>query len=75
MTHECTIKSYIEGPKWAGIASFIRKVAFHYDLEIIQLTEDKGWIRSTTFFKLGGSEENCSKAKDVIEQSLEAYNG
>ena len=74
MKHDCTIKSYVEGPKWAGIPAFIRKVAFTFDLEVIELNEEKGWIRSTTFFKLGGKESDCIEAKKVIEESLDAYN-
>lgn len=72
--HECTFKAYIEGPRWAGIPSFVRKAAWEHNLTIIELTEDKHFLTTTVYYKLGGNTVDCNRCRENIEYSIECVN-
>ena len=69
-----TLKSYVEGPKWAAFPKFLKDVCFMYDLKVIYMDIDKGWIRETVRFKVEGSESNLRRLQKAIEIGVEEYN-
>ena len=69
-----TLKSYIEGPRWAAFPKFLKNACFIYDLKIIYMDIYKGWIRETVRFKVEGTESNLTRLKKAIEIGVEEYN-
>ena len=69
-----TLKSYVEGPRWAGFPKFLKDACFMYDLKIVQMDIDKGFIRETVRYKVEGTESNLMRLKKAIEISIEEYN-
>lgn len=69
-----TLKSSVEGPRWAAFPKFLRDACFAYDLKILHMEVDKGWVRETVRFKVEGSESNLNRLKIAIERGIEEYN-
>lgn len=67
-----TIKSYFEGPRWAAFPSFLKKACFMYDLEIVKLDIDGGFIRETVYFQVEGTETNLMRLKRAIGAGMYA---
>jgi len=66
------IKSWVEGPKFAGIPSFLRKLAFELDVDI-KIDVDKHFIRETVYFKVEGAESKLRIFKDTFDKSLSEH--
>lgn len=45
---------YIEGPRWAGIASALRQGAFLYPELTLSLEEDKGFLTTVVYARVEG---------------------
>ncbi len=69
-----TLKSYVEGPKWAAFPKFLRDACFMYELKIIHMDVDKGWIRETVRFEVEGTESNLRRLHKTIALGVEEYN-
>lgn len=69
-----TLKSYVEGPKWAAFPKFLKDAFFMYDLKVVYMDIDKGWIRETVRFKVEGTESNLLKLQKAIEIGVKEYN-
>ena len=69
-----TLKSYVEGPRWADFPKFLKDACFMHDLEIVYMDIDKGWFRETTRFKVEGSEPNLIRLQKVIADAVKEYN-
>lgn len=69
-----TLKSYVEGPRWASFPEFLKNACFMYDLKIVQMDIDKGFIRETVRFEVSGTESNLNRLKNAIEAGIEEYN-
>lgn len=67
-----TLKSYIEAPRWAGVPSFLKQLAWKLNLKL-DITEDKCLLTTIVYFKLQGDDSNIHKAKQIIEQSIKEY--
>jgi len=67
------IKSTIEGLRFAAFPSFLKDIAFHYD---VKLTMDisKGWLREKIRYVMESeSEQQLLKCKRAIEKGIEEY--
>ena len=69
-----TLKSCVEGPKWAAFPKFLKDACFMYDLKVVYMDIDKGFIRETVRFKVEGSESNLRRLQKDIEIGVEDYN-
>jgi len=69
-----TLKSYVEGPKWAASPKFLKDACFMYDLKIVRMDIDRGFIREAVRFKVEGTESNLMRLKKAIEIGVEEYN-
>lgn len=67
-----TFKSYIEGPRWACIPTYLRKLAIIVDVEI-DVNVDKGFLRETVFYEVTGTESKLQKFKKIFAQSIKEY--
>ena len=68
-----TLKSYGEAPRWAGLSTFLRKVAWMLDLDI-KINIEKGFIRETVFFEVEGTESKLLRFKEITEDVSRDYN-
>ena len=71
--NETTWKGYVEGPRWAKLGEFLRKLAIDLSLEI-KITKEKGILTETVFFEFSGSKDNINKARELIRSSIDDYN-
>jgi hypothetical protein len=67
-------KSYIEGPRWARLQSFLKKLAFDHGLEIT-LDVEKGLIFETVFFEVEGDADKIIAFGNSFVKAAEGYNG
>ena len=65
-------KSYIEGPRWAGIQSALRKGAWDVGLDI-EFTVEKGLLRETVFFEVMGDVDSVVGFKRGVEAMVREW--
>ncbi len=68
-----TIRSSIEGPRWAKFRSVVRGVGWERDLEL-ELEIEKGWVRETVRFKVVGTETKLRRFMKILDESVNEYN-
>lgn len=69
-----SLKSYVQGPKWAGAKELLFALSIRYHVELTILDHDKGWIRETIYFKIDGFESDINTFMAHLNASLEEYN-
>jgi len=67
-------KSWVECPRFARFISFLRKLVFMFDLKLESLAEDKGFIRSTYFFEVSGTEQAIESFKSYLCRAIDSSN-
>lgn len=67
------LKSYINGPRWANVENFLRKVCFINNYKI-ELYIEKGFICETVYFKIECPDDEVDKLKTYLEYSIQKYN-
>jgi len=66
-------KFWIEGPRWSGIPSFLRRQAWVFpDLEL-QLHEDRGWINTVVYATVSGPEDQLGEYLRIVDQAIAEY--
>ena len=68
-----TLKSYVEGPKWADFPGFLKKICFGNDLKL-EMDIDKHWISETVYFKITGPESMLIAVEKIINETIKDYN-
>ena len=68
------IKTYVGGPKWAGLKDLLYELSTIYNLDLVIESHDKGWFRETIYFSLEGDAENVKAMGKHMERSLTEYN-
>jgi len=68
-----TIRSWVEGPRWAAFPRFLKKAAIQYDIDI-EMEIENGWIRQFVSYKLKGPKSIVERCEKNIRLSLEEYN-
>jgi len=68
-----TIKSYIEGPRWARIDKAIKNACWELGLKC-EVERDTTLLRETVRFKVEGEESKLRSFKDGLESSLQKWN-
>jgi hypothetical protein len=68
------VKSYVEGPKWAGLKQVLFQLAIYYNLDLVIIDHDKGWIGETIYFSVEGESENIKGMNRALKKSIEEYN-
>lgn len=66
-------KSVIEGPRWAGLSTFMKNSAHMAGVEL-DLDIDKGWFTETIRFTVQGTKEKVLSFLKAMDRSVEAYN-
>lgn len=68
-----TIRSSIEGPRWAKFPSFLKDICWKMDLAL-ELETEKGWVRETVRFKVVGTETKLRKFMRILDENINEYN-
>lgn len=63
----------LSGPRFAHLKSFLKDIAFTFDLEM-DIDEDVGWFSAKYWITLTGKRKNVNAASDAIQKSIEEYN-
>lgn len=69
-----TYSQILQAPRWAGISSFIRDLAFLYQLKIT-IEVEKGWIVEKARFVADGAPENIDGFCQRLDEAMKKYNG
>ena len=67
-------RSWIEGPKFAGLKTFLKTGAFIYELEI-EIESDRGWFTEMVRYEVKGPRSKVLEFERSIKESIEAHNG
>ena len=67
-----TLSFIVEGPKWAGLGSAIKDLAFKYQLKL-EMDQDTGWIRERYRVKMTGEESKVKEAHEVLLGAIKQY--
>ncbi len=67
-----TFRYIIEAPRWAGLQTLVRDLAWGYGLKL-DLQADKGWIRETVRFMVEGDDRKVANFRRDLYASLEDY--
>lgn len=59
-------KSYVRGPRWAGIKEFLFELASIAQVYIRFLEEDQGWLHVTVWYEIEGQKENLDWFKSNL---------
>ena len=62
------IRSYIEGPRWAGLREALYDTAVKCRLEFEVTDYTHGWLRETIFFTVRGHESNLRSFLAIFNQ-------
>lgn len=65
-------RSYIQGPRWAGLPTFIKNAAFMNSLSV-QIDIDKGFLRETVRFEIEGPIDRINAFKAAIQAAIQDY--
>jgi hypothetical protein len=65
-------QSYIEGPRWAGVRQVLIECAQVVGVHI-ETSKSKGFIRSTVYFTVTGSDKAVARFRILIDQSIAEY--
>ena len=68
-----SVKSWWKGPRWAGVSTFIKNLAWELDLEC-EVEVDKGWFCESGRFKVTGNSEKLELFKKYYDNSMDNYN-
>ena len=67
-------KSYMQGPRWAGIKEFLFELSLKCKLGFTILEEDKGWFRTTIYYELSGKEIDIREFFKLLKLAERNYN-
>lgn len=70
---QAVYREIITGPRWAGIDTFLKDMAFELGLDI-RLDIDNGWIRKTVRVECRGDADSIMKMSRAVTAALEQYN-
>lgn len=68
-----SFKSSIEGPRWAGIESFLKTGAWNRGLKI-EVDIVKGLVRHTYLFEVTGEERSVNDFVNTIRDIIQEWN-
>jgi len=70
-TSIASLESWIEGPRWAGIKQALEKTIIGWELERHYIREDKGWLRTTVYFKISGPRWKMEYLVDALRKAVD----
>ena len=68
-----TIHGEVKGPRWCGMHNALVKAAWGLGCSI-EISEDRGWIRSTWYIKITGEREKVMQFRAAMIDAAERYN-
>mgnify|MGYP007077385295 CR=1 FL=1 len=68
------IRSWWEAPRWAGVESAIKNLAWELGLEC-ETEVDKGFINETGRYWVSGTESKLKEFKHRLKLAIKNYNG
>ena len=74
MSQAFQYQSWVYGPRWAGLESFLRKGAITFGVDFVIDHRDTGWIRETLFYTVTGDRASVEAFEKAVESSLKEWN-
>jgi hypothetical protein len=72
--HQVTTYSQIvQAPRWAGLSSFIRDLAFLYQVKL-NIEVEKGWIAEKIRFVADGEPDAIDRFRGSLDDAMNKYN-
>lgn len=71
---QITHSSYIEGPRWEDLSGFILKMGMACNVRIQILEETKSWLRKTTFYTVGGTQDQVRTFLRRVRYAIDDHN-
>jgi hypothetical protein len=68
-----TIRSSLEGPRWAGVSTALKTTCWNYDVECV-VEEEKRFLSTTIRFELKGKLKNIRKVVNWLDDAIASYN-
>lgn len=68
------VNSYMSGPRWAGVRSFLYEAASATGVRLVSVDSDKGLLTETVYFDAEGEVINLRKFARVLESAMARYN-
>lgn len=65
-------RGYIQCPVWAGAREFLRECGMYADLDV-DITEEKGLLQTTIFYKVEGTLRQVSIFKRLFKRGVNHY--
>lgn len=65
-------RDIIQGPRWAGISTFIKDECWGRGLDLT-IESEKGWIRETVRIEISGDDAKVEAFRRDLYSALEAY--
>lgn len=67
-------RSYVSGPRWAGLDEFLCELAFKHHLRIEITNQIKKLLRVTYFFTVYGDSDDIERFIKECKNTIESYN-
>ena len=67
------LSHWIEGPRWSGISTELKKIAHSLSLQI-EFEIHKGWIYDSVFYKVRGPKYKIDKFVEIINRAIKRVN-
>ena len=74
MTRRATLKSSMEGPKWARFDIYLRDLCFQADCELVFLERDTTWLREHIRYKIDGPEDKVRRICEIMNEAIMDWN-
>jgi hypothetical protein len=68
-----TVRSFVDGPRWAKIESLIKNYAWAASLDI-KTDVEKGWFRETVRFEVSGEDKVVDQYLQDIYNAIDKWN-
>jgi predicted cupin superfamily sugar epimerase len=68
-----TVRSFVDGPRWAKLESLIKNHAWAARLDI-KTDVEKGWFRETVRFEVSGEDKVVDQYLQDIYNSIDKWN-
>jgi len=69
-----TYSNVLSGPRWSGLNHALKQTAYIHRLRFDEYDEDKGWLRTSVYFRVAGTLENIKAFITDMSQAVKDYN-
>ncbi len=68
------IRSYVQGPRWAGFKEMLYRLAGLCQVRYATLEEDKGLLVTTIYYEVTGPTPNCQAFRSRLRATINEWN-